>query len=221
MIASNIHTTFVNNVRQLDGTLVPKAVVTKRSPQHIEHLASLTRAQKLRLRLSRLVKVKIAAYCLSAVAGLAAGQAVQSIAREATGYDPVSHAQLLEKRAQKIALSSTYRQEHVVGAWIHAAYRSTKQAIANPQEFIEQTETYQSLLAKYYDTLKVIDKASFIAPALLIFIMLGAYLERSVSRIQGDVVDRAEMESLRSKINELVDAANGLSGHGDRQGRSS
>ena len=216
MIASNILRTFSNEVRQVEGTALSKALLTKRSPQRIEHLTPLSRAQKLRLRLSRTMKVKAAAYRLSAMAGLAAGQGIQHMERDVTGYDPVRHAQLLENRATKIALRDAYRQEHGVAAWFDAVYRSTKQIITNPQELVEQTEIYQSLLEKYYNTLKVIDQASFIAPALLLFIMLGGYLERRLNRIQDDVVDAVELERLRCKINELVDAANGVGGTSDR-----
>ena len=75
----------------------------------------------------------------------------------------------------------------------------------------------QSLLEKYYDTLKVIDHASFLVPALLLFLMLGGYIERRVSESRDDVVGSEERERLRSKINEIIDAANRLNMRVDQE----
>ena len=56
----------------------------------------------------------------------------------------------------------------------------------------------------------MIDDASFLIPAVLLFIMLGGYINRRIGRIQDDVVEAQERERLRSKINELIDVANQL-----------
>lgn len=189
----------------------------------IERLVPLTRTEKLRLRLANALKVKAAAYGLSALFALAAGQAVQNVEREVTGYSPLKREQLLQKIAQKIesryAWSHTNSPQQDIGAWLQARYRAVTQAINNPQELIENSDTYQSLLEKYYNTLKVIDDASFLVPALVLFILLGGSIERRMKRSQDDVVSKAERERLGAKINEVIDAMNRLNTRVDQYGR--
>ena len=195
-------------------------IESKANEAAIEHLAPLTRTEKLRLRFARALKVKTVAYGLSAIVAVAAGQAVQNVERDVTGYDPLKREQLLQRKAQKLesrnVLARTGDHQQPIGAWLNANYRLVRQAVNNPQELIENSDTYQSLLERYYNTLKVIDDASFLVPALLMFILLGGYLDRKVNRGQDDVVSRAERERLRSKINELIDATNRL-GRRDNQ----
>ena len=93
---------------------------------------------------------------------------------------------------------------------LNVSYTSLKQVMTDPKQFIENTETYQSVLEKYYNALKFIDDASFLIPAVLSFIMLGGYIGRKIGRIQADMVEAEERERLRSKINELIDVANRL-----------
>jgi len=187
----------------------------------IEHLVPLTRTEKLRLRLSNALKVKATAYGISAFLALAAGQAVQNVEREVTGYSPLKREQLLQKIAQKTesrnAWSQTDSRQQDIGAWLQARYRVVTQAINNPQELIENSDTYQSLLEKYYNTLKVIDDASFLVPALLLLILLGGSIERRIKRSQDDVIGKAETERLRAKINEVIDAANRLNTRVDQR----
>jgi hypothetical protein len=199
-------------------------IESKADDAAIEHLSPLTRTEKLRLRFVRALKVKTVAYGLSAVVAVAAGQAVQNIQRDVTGYDPLKREQLLQRKAQKLesrnVLAHTRDHQQHIGAWLNANYRLVRQAVNNPQELIENSDTYQSLLEKYYNTLKVIDDAAFLVPALLLFILLGGYLERKVKRGQDDVVSTAERERLRAKINEVIDAANRLGRRDDQFGRT-
>ena len=223
MIGSNVDDGAIEQVRQLEQRNKLQVRMTGGSRLNtIEHLTPLTRTEKLRLRFARALKVKTIAYGLSAVIGVAAGQAVQNIEREATGYHPLKREQLLQRKAEKIdawAQRGDPQQQHI-GAWLNANYRLVTQAITNPKELIENSDTYQSLLEKYYNTLKVIDDASFLVPALLLFILLGGYIERRVNRSQDDVVGTEERERLRLKINEVIDAANQLNIRLGQHGRN-
>jgi hypothetical protein len=188
-----------------------------RLPQ-IERLVSLTRTERLRLRLTSVIKAKVVSYLFSAIAGIAAGQCVQDIERGITGYDPFKRQQLLQRKADRIERSgwsenAKARQERGrqdVSTLLNVSYTSLKQVMTDPKQFVENTETYQSVLEKYYNALKFIDDASFLIPAVLLFFMLGGYVDRRVSRIRADMVEAEERERLRSKINELIDVANRL-----------
>ena len=214
MSGSTVHDAAIEHVQQAERPIKLQVRIIESRLETIEHLVPLTRTEKLRLRFANALKVKAAAYGLSALLAVAAGQAVQNVEREVTGYSPVKREQLLQKMAQKIeartAWSQTDSRQQDIGAWLHARYRAVTLAINNPQELIENSDTYQSLLEKYYSTLKVIDDASFLVPALLLFILLGGSIERRVKRSQDDVVSKAERERLRAKINEVIDAANRL-----------
>lgn len=182
----------------------------------IEHLALPTGTERLRLRFTRVIKVKVVSYFLSAIAGIAVGLWVQSIERGVTGYDPVKREQLLQRKADRIerngwSENANARQEKGkgdIGTLLNSSYASLKQVMTDPKRFIENTETYQSLLERYYNALKFIDDASFLIPAVLCFIMLGGYIGRKMGRIQDDMLEAEERERLRSKINELIDVAN-------------
>jgi hypothetical protein len=224
MSGSTVHDAAIEHVQQAEHSIKLQVRIIESRLETIEHLVPLTRTEKLRLRLANALKVKAAAYGLSALLAVAAGQAVQNVEREVTGYSPVKREQLLQKIAQKIearnAWSQTDSRQQDIGAWLHARYRAVTQAINNPQELIENSDTYQSLLEQYYNTLKVIDDASFLVPALLLFILLGGFIERRVKRSQDDVVSKAERERLRAKINEVIDAANRLNTRVDQYGRN-
>jgi hypothetical protein len=227
MIASKVDDAAIEHVQRLEQPTRLQVRITAGSRlKTIEHLTPLTRTEKLRLRFAHALKVKTAAYGLSAVVAVAAGLAVQSVEREVTGYDPLKREQLLQRKAEKIASRNAWvqtgdRRQQDIGAWFNAHYRLVTQAITNPQELIENSDTYESLLEKYYNTLKVIDDASFLVTALLLFLMLGGYIDRRVNRSQDDVVSAEERERLRSKINEVIDAANRLNARGDRYGHNS
>jgi hypothetical protein len=226
MIASEIDEAVIEQVHSLEHPNELQVRLTRGSRlRSIEHLAPLTRREKLRLRLANTLKVKIAAYGLGAVIAVAAGLTVQKMEREVTGYDPLKREQLLQRKANKIDSRNAWvqtgdLQRQDIGAWFTAHYRSMTQAITNPKEFIENSDTYQSLLEKYYNTLKVIDDASFLIPAVLLFIVLGGYIERKVKRSHDDVVGTEERERLRAKINEVIDAANRLNARVDQYGRN-
>jgi len=184
----------------------------------IEHLVPLTPTEKLRLRFTSVIKARAVSYFFSAIAGIAVGQCVQNIERDVTGYDPVKREQLLQRKADRIERGTGWsrnvnpqqERERHIGALLNVTYTSLKQVITDPKQFIENTDTYQSVLEKYYNALKFIDDASFLIPAVLLFIMLGGYINRRIGRIQDDVVEAQERERLRSKINELIDVANQL-----------
>jgi hypothetical protein len=222
MIPSKVDDAIVERVQQaeLPKTLQVRVMGGSRL-ETVKPLAPLERTEKLRLRLAHAVKVKTIAYGLSAVVALAAGQAIRNVEREVTGYDPVKREQLLQRKAKKIESRNALAQQgdaqrYDIGTWLNVHYRSVTQAITNPKELIENSDSYQSLLEKYYNTLKVIDDASFIVPAFLLFIMLGGYIERKVNRSQDDVVGTEERERLRAKINEVIDVANRLNVRVDR-----
>ena len=118
---------------------------------------------------------------------------------------------MLQKRANNIERPNARTSQEAkqnVGVWINVTYSSLKQVMTDPKQFIENTDTYQSVLEKYYNALKFIDDASFLIPAVLLFIMLGGCIDRRINRLQEDVVEAEERERLRSKINELVDVVN-------------
>ena len=214
MIESKAGDIAFEQVQQLAQPELHVQITGRGRLEKIEHLTLLTRREKLRLRLAHALKVKTAAYGLSAVVAGAGGLAVQNMEREVTGYHPLKREQLLQRKAERVdarkAWTQRDRPQQDVGAWINANYRLVTQAFTNPKELIENSDTYQSLLEKYYNTLKVIDHASFLVPALLLFLMLGGYIERRLSESRDDVVGSEERERLRSKINEIIDAANRL-----------
>ena len=226
---TQLHTgeTLVEELQKLQRASEIEAPIREKSRlRPIEHVVPLTRTDRLRLRFTSAIKVKAVAYFFGAIAGIAAGQYIQNIERGVTGYDPVKREQLLQTKADRIERNGwspnvNLRQERGrqdVGTLLNVTYTSLKQVITDPKQFIENTETYQSVLERYYNALKFIDDASFLIPAALSFIMLGGYIDRRIRRIRDDVVEAEERERLRSKINELIDVANRLA---DATGRLS
>jgi hypothetical protein len=65
-------------------------------------------------------------------------------------------------------------------------------------------------MMKYLATLKFIDDVSFLAPALLMFVMLGGYLTRTLTKIVGTYEEQEEKNKVIDKINELVQNANSI-----------
>jgi hypothetical protein len=218
---TRLHTgeTLVAELQKFQLASEIEAQTRKKGPLcRIDHLVPLTPKERLRLRFTSAVKIKAVSYFFSALAGIAAGQYVQDIERVVTGYDPVKREQLFQRKADRIERNGWSPNANVpqergrqdVGTLLNATYASLKQVMTDPKQFIENTETYQSVLEKYYNALKFIDDASFLIPAVLSFIMLGGYIDRRISRIQDDVLEAEERERLRSKINELIDVANRL-----------
>ncbi len=187
--------------------------------EQIEKVEVLTKKQKMFLRLKNFLKIKTVAYTVSAAAGMGAGNATQNIERDITGYDPVVHQAAIEK-SKEIATNDyeNFKKENEAKEkkgtleWAKDIFEKAKQGILNPKEFIKNTEMYRAMYLKYLSTLKFIDDAAFIVPALLMFIMLGGFLSRKMKEVGGDVVDKTEKELLRAKINELVEHANDMRG---------
>jgi len=217
---TTLHTgeTLVKELQKFQRTSEIEQIREESRLGHIEHLVPLTRTEKRRLRFISVIKLKAVSYFFGAIAGIAVGQCVQDIERGVTGYDPVKREQLLQTKADRIERNGRSQNANLrpergrqdIGTLLNVTYTSLKQVMTDPKQFIENTETYQSVLEKYYNALKFIDDASFLIPAILLFIMLGGYIDRRISRIQDDVVEVEESERLRLKINELIDAANRL-----------
>ena len=81
------------------------------------------------------------------------GQCVQNIERDVTGYDPVKREQLLQRKADRIERGTGWsrnvnpqqERERHIGALLNVTYTSLKQVITDPKQFIENTDTYQSV----------------------------------------------------------------------------
>ena len=128
MSGSTVHDAAIEHVQQGEHPIKLQVRILESRLETIEHLVPLTRTEKLRLRLANALKVKAAAYGLSALLAVAAGQAVQNVEREVTEYSSVKREQLLQKMAQKIearnAWSQTDSRQQDIGAWLHARYRA-------------------------------------------------------------------------------------------------
>lgn len=187
--------------------------------ERIENINPLTRQQKLVLRMKNFFKMKAIAYGTSAVVGAAAGTATQEVERTITGYDPVAHKALKAEieKPKEVDDFGKYRQEKAEGKkrgileWSKDMFSKMKRGVLNPSEFIQSLDMYKTIQLKYLDTLKFIDDVAFYAPALLMLIMLGGYLNRTLMRMQGNVVDQAEKKMIFDGLNKLIDAANEMS----------
>ena len=156
--------------------------------------------------------MKLGAYSIAAAVGAVGGNYVQNFSREVTGYDPIKHEQFLKKKdtGQKTPKAEGEREFQDFSTWFNNTLESLKESALNPRNFIENTETYKTILEKYYAVLKMVDNVAFIAPALLIFIMLGGYINRKLISWSGDVVAKAQNEKIRRKINQMIDRSNEL-----------
>lgn len=186
--------------------------------QPLEKLKPLTQREKLQKKLSNFLKVKLGAYGMAALVGIASGTYVQNVERGITGYNPAKHARLLEKKKVE---SPDQGEPGDVMTWFERTYESLKKAASDPRNFIEDIGMYKTILEKYYVVLKLIDDVAFIAPALLIFIMLGGYLNRRLVGMQGDTIARAQNDRIISKVNELIVRSNALLKRIDEQGVNS
>ncbi len=178
----------------------------------LERLGPMARREQARTKLLNFLKVKLGAYSIAAAVGAVGGNYVQNLSREVTGYDPVKHEQFLKKRGaeQKAPKAEGEKESQDFSTWFNNTLESLKESALNPRNFIENTETYKVILEKYYAVLKMIDNVAFIAPALLIFIMLGGYINRKLVSWSGDVVAKAQNEKIRLKINEMINRSNEL-----------
>ena len=153
----------------------------------IEPLTPISKKEKLRITVGNFLKIKLAAYGMSAVAGIAGGNMIQDAERLVTGYNPTKHEELLKNTGAKKAndFEDFKKEEKVkkkleIRKWFSDMRNKMKDAAVDPAKYIEGTDIYRNLLVKYYEVLKFIDDTTFLVPALLIFIMLGGYLSRKL-----------------------------------------
>jgi hypothetical protein len=177
--------------------------------KQIKSLQEMTRWEKFSSRARNLLLIKVAAYSTSAVVGSVSGTLVQQQERSVTGYDPVSHAEMkleLKRNSVPVEDFEEYKKEKKKG--VLERFRNfseqMKEGILHPKEAIKNTQAYKQLTVQFLDIVKYLDDTAFYLPAILTFILLGGFLDRKLSSIQGDVVQKREMELMRSKINELV-----------------
>lgn len=182
--------------------------------QPIEKLEALTKKEKAILRLKNFMKIRVGSYLLSALAGAYTGHVVQEGERNITSYSPIKHEQLIKEMEkpkndyEEFQKKKIEKEKKGIREWFSGIKEKIKQNGLDPMKYIEDTETYKSILLKYYNTLKFIDDVSFLLPAILMFIMLGGYLTRKLTSMTGDVVAKKQNEEIIAKINELVDVAN-------------
>lgn len=183
----------------------------------IEKLKPMTSGEKVWLTIKKFTQVRAAAYTVSAVAGLSAGHVAQNVERTMTGYDPVAHASL-KKEMEKPPINDyeAHKREQAEKEKKGILDRARdwmakiKNGVLNPKQFIENTEMYKTLKLQYLSILKFIDDISFLVPALLTFIMLGGFLTKTLSKLGGNPAEKEERKRIIAKINELVDASNGI-----------
>ena len=192
----------------------------------IEKLEMPSSSQKALIRLKAFLKRNLVAYGMSALAGLGTGKIIQDTERNITGYNPESHQKVKRETEDKkvndyedFIKSQQEKSKKGIMDWFKEKVDKVKKGLLNPKEYIQSTDMYKSLLLKYYDVLKFIDDASFMLPALLMFIMLGGYISRKLKEYQGDPVKKEEMRLIADKINELVEVANVIYNRGIENGK--
>ncbi len=197
-------------VRQMEAQTVrdsrEKEIVLARL-SNIAPLEKMTYSDKFYIRLKSFLKIKGIALSLAAAVGGAGGYSVQKVERGITGYDPAEHKEFVNKR-ERSSSQGQEKKEEDLQSWLNGTFETLKKSNFQPKEFIKNTETYKTILDKYYAVLEVIDQTAFIAPALLLFIMLGGYISRKLEGVEGDQVVRADNQRVLDKINELVAQSN-------------
>ncbi len=189
---------------------------SKKYMEQIKPVEKISPANKFLIKLKSLVTSKSIAYGASAAIGAVSGSALQEQSRTATGYDPISHAtlkaELVSGKENGKEKSEFEEQKEVKKRAVLERFQSMIGKIkrADPREVIKNSETYKQLKDQFLDLVKYIDDASFWVPALFTFILLGGYLDRKISALQGDPVNKAEMMILREKINEIIGAVEDL-----------
>lgn len=184
--------------------------------QPIEQLEVLSVREKFYLRFNKFVKTKAIAYTVAGAAGFAVGHTTQEGERNITGYSPAKHAELIKSITQKAGdlsfeefkKTKEAKEKNDIQGWFSNVTEKIKQNGLSPMKYIENTDIYKSLLLKYFNLLKFIDDASFLLPAILMFIMLGSYVSKKLTTFSGDVVEKKQNEKIIAKINELVISAN-------------
>ncbi len=194
----------------------------------IEKIQKPTTKEKLLLKLKNFVGTRAIAYGVSAVGGVVVGHSIQNVERGITGYDPKEH-ELLRSELKKENLTDfdSFKKDRETEKrrsllkWFSSLSEKLKQSKASPKEFVKTLDTYKELKLKLLDYAKVIDDAAFLAPALLIFIMLGGYLARKTEELRGGPVAKHERNLILNKINELVDSVNEVMAAIDKNGADS
>ncbi len=207
----------------VESTL-PLLYTPKYMSDTIEHYKQIPSSQKFLIKLKSFLKKRAIAYAISGAVGAGSGVAVQQIEREATGYDPGEHAAFLDKTKNAQINKNTSpendfsqfkkEQENKTKNTLQKWFKDTKEKLKalakNPKDFVENTETFVEIKLKYLNVLKFIDDAAFLAPALLMFVMLGGYISRKLDAYGDDIVDKKEKQEIGKKLNELIDAVNGM-----------
>lgn len=193
----------------------------------IENLTEISSREKFFLRVNNFFRVKVVAYSVSAAAAFGTGFLSQKYERGITGYDPSVHKKLTSEIENKNNEFSSFvknkekEQRKSLIDWGVDTLDKIKKGILNPQEFIQSTDTYKTILLKFYSALSFIDDAAFILPALLMFIMLGGYISRRLLEMGGDAATKEENRRIILKINEIIDASNKLVEEIDSKGYQS
>jgi hypothetical protein len=184
--------------------------------EKIQPLEDKTQGEKMLRKIRNFLTVRAVAYGVGAVAGVGAGTLVQQGERDVTGYDPITHQAFVLGTNKPVTDLESFKQEkkdkekRSVKEWASDTLRSLKSKALNPKEAIQGTEMYREVMMKYLATLKFIDDVSFLAPALLMFVMLGGYLTRTLTKIVGTYEEQEEKNKVIDKINELVQNANSI-----------
>jgi hypothetical protein len=184
--------------------------------QPIEQLKPISVKEGYYLRFKEKIRRMTIAGTVAAATGLTVGHLIQKEERGITGYSPSKHAELIESMTPKAGdlsfeefrKAKKTKEKNGIQGWFSNIKEKIQQKGENPMKYIEDTETYKSILLKYYNSLKFIDDASFLLPAILMFIMLGSYISKKLKAFSGDVVAKKQNEEIIVKINELVLSAN-------------
>ncbi len=169
----------------------------------IENIRGLTRKEKWLLQSKTTLKRIFAAYALASSMAIFGGQALQNVSRKITGYDEEAreeHAELKKKSEDPNHAKYFEEEKNVLQKWVNKFLETAKK--------ITNGEMYEDLKLKYYNLLNFIDDAAFLVPAVLIFIMLGRFLNEKIKKIEGDPVQKAEKNNIYNKINEIINKLN-------------
>jgi hypothetical protein len=182
--------------------------------ENIKEVNPLTKREKMLLKLKNFLRLKTISYSIGAAVGVVGGQVAQNTYRDTTGYDPVKHGQLEKELRKDVGNFEDFKKEKQeerekgLGDWYKILKEKIEKNGMNPMEYIKDSKTYKEILLNFYKMQEVGDKVSFYAPALLIFIMLGGYINRKLTTLSGDPVRKEELRQITEKINELVGEAN-------------
>ncbi len=200
----------------------------------IEKLEPMSKMEKWSIKTKNFLKIKAISYGVSAAVGAGVGYKVQEMERAVTGYSPDKHEKVIKDIAatkEKVDSFEEFKKQQtekrknsikeMALGFLSDIKEKIKQNGVDPKKYLENTEMYRNLLSKYYDTLKFIDDVSLLAPALLMFIMLGGFLSRKLTEMKGDAVQKEQITRIIAKINELADNINAIYGQIQKNGPES